>query len=249
MSVSAADIAAILLLVLPGFLAYRFAVYRRVDPAERSPLWQLTEILEYSVYVHLVGIGLVFALHGILQSLGAETHLRDLPGRSPVDFLNDHFLTGSLLFTLYPVYVILASMIMGAYDLPTSVGNLVVRLTQGASSRVSSLPHLGWVRPPAPEYPREPVWYLAFNAIPRQTDAKRILLIVKMKLGDIYFGELASYPLQSDELKDKDFLLRNSRYYPGGDLDQEYRLDDADGGGTVLLNTADVDSIQVFYQQ
>lgn len=249
MPATAADVAAVLVLVLPGFLAYRFALFRRADPAERSPLWQLAEILEYSVYVHLLGAGLVLSIHGLLQLFAVESYLNELPGKSPLEFLNKHFLSGVLLFTLYPLYVILAAILMGVYDLPKTVGNLVLRSTAASARFVRGWPLIGWVRPPSPEYPREPIWYLALNEIPRQVRSSRTLLLVKMKQGDIYYGELASYPIQPDERKEKDFLIRKARYYPMGDFTKEHRLDDTDGIGAVLLNTADIESIQIYYDR
>ena len=117
---SAADIGAVLLLllVLPGFLAYRSALARRADPTRRSPLWQLSEILEYSLYVHVAGVGLLFGLVGILQSFGIDTHVRELPRQGPLEFIDAYFVEGMLLLTLYPVYVTFAATLMGAYDLP-----------------------------------------------------------------------------------------------------------------------------------
>ena len=69
-----------------------------------------------------------------------------------------------------------------------------------------------------------------------------------MKQGDIYFGELVSYPVLPDEQKDKDFLIRRARYYPDGDMTQEYWLEEDDTVGAVLLNTANIDSIQIHYE-
>jgi len=69
-----------------------------------------------------------------------------------------------------------------------------------------------------------------------------------MKQGGIYFGLLASYPIVPDDQHEKDFLLREAWYYPDGDLDQGNRLEDQPGGGAVLLNTADVSSVQVYYE-
>ena len=63
----AIDVWTVFLLVLPGFLAYRFAVLQRADPSRRSAIWQISEILEHSLYVHLIGIVLAFALHYCLN--------------------------------------------------------------------------------------------------------------------------------------------------------------------------------------
>lgn len=232
----AADVAAILILVLPGFLAYRFAVARRADPSEQTPLWQLTEILEYSLYVHLLGAGLTLAVHYALAAFSVETHLNELLSLDPSQFVATYPGTGIPFFIGYPVYVLIGATFMGAYDIPRAVGNGLMR----AFARV---------RPPPPEYRREPIWYLALHEMRLGLQANRVLLLVKMKSGDIYYGELASYPIEPDHRKEKDFLVTKARFYPKGNLSDEYRLDDVDGEGAVLLNSDNVDSIQVFYDK
>jgi len=227
---SAIDVGAVLLLVLPGFLAYRSASARRADPASRSPLWQLAEILEYSVYVHILGVGLVFGILYLLGLFGITSHLSELPGMGPGEFLGLYFVEGTLLFTLYPLYVVFAALLMGAYDLPTQVNGLIVKSASVVTRAISAVPFLGWIHPPQAPYSDEPIWYYAFHAT---TDGYRKgmpLLLVKMKLGDIYVGELASYPVLPDNEKNKDFLLHTARFYRGGDPSQEYRLTEQDGG-------------------
>ena len=75
MLLSATDVGITILLVLPGFLAYRFAVARRADPTRRSPLWQLAEILEYSLYVHLLGVVILFSSLIIIKALGGDIRI------------------------------------------------------------------------------------------------------------------------------------------------------------------------------
>ena len=67
MLITASSVAAILILVLPGFMAYRYAVLGRDTPNKVSPLWQFSEILEYSVYVHVIGAALSFGVVLILE--------------------------------------------------------------------------------------------------------------------------------------------------------------------------------------
>jgi hypothetical protein len=246
---SAIDIGAVLLLVLPGFLVYSFATARRADPATKTPLWQLAEIMQYSVYVHLLGAGLTFVLLFFLQRFGVDSNLDELPGDNPVEFLDKHFVEGVLLFTLYPVYVVIAAAVMGAYDTPRRTTELIVIIVSRLTRLISSIPMLGWVPPPRPAYPEEPIWYRAFHTMTQGFSNKSPRLLVKMKQGDIYYGYLASYPIVPDDQYEKDFLLRDASYYPDGDLTQEYRLgeDELAGGGTVLLNTANVSSIQVYF--
>ena len=244
---SALDIGAVFLLVLPGFLAYSFAIVRRADPAGRSPLWQLAEILKYSAYVHLVGVALTFCVTGLLGFLGIDTHLDDLPGMGPQEFLSSYFIEGALLFTLYPVYVVVGATLMGVYDFPSWTEGRIVHGASTLIKGVGLIPGLRWIPPPRSPYPQEPIWYHAFHVGTDGFAEVRPLLMIRMKGGDIYYGELASYPLLPDSQKEKDFLIAKARIYPGGDPEREHRLEDIDGGGTVLLNTSEVSSIEVYY--
>ena len=246
---SAFDVAAVLLLVLPGFLAYRFALARRADPARRSTLWQLAAISEYSVYVHVVGVALVLAATWLLHALfGFDSHVSELLGKGPQEFLTAYFVEGILLFTLYPAYVIVGAILMGAYDLPKWVADIVVRGTAALARGIGSIPSLNRIQSPRPAYSAEPIWHHAFSVKTSVFSKARPFLLVRMKRGDVYYGELASYPLVPDSQKEKDFLIGRARYYPGGNLEKERRLEEHEGGGSVLLNTADVDSIEIYYQ-
>ena len=190
---TAVDVAAVLLLVLPGFLAYRFALARRADPTRRSPLWQLAAMLEYSVYVHIVGIALIFGVIWLLTIIfGINSHLSELPSKGPQEFLISYFTEGVLLFTLYPVYVVFGAILMGVYDLPNWVAAAVVRGVSALTGKIGSMPGLKWVRSPRPGYPEEPIWYHAFSVEKGEISDAPPLLLVRMKRGDVYYGELAS---------------------------------------------------------
>ena len=157
---TAVNVAAILLLVLPGFLSYRFAVWRRADPTHRSPLWQLSEILEHSAYVHLIGAGLVGVIHSVLQWwFGLDSYAKFLLQNGPNSFLDKHFIEAVLWFILYPVYVILASSILGSYDVPQRVSSFIIK-GLGIPSRWK---WMRWLPVPKDPYPQEPVWHYAFN--------------------------------------------------------------------------------------
>ena len=146
MPLTAINIGTILLLILPGFLAYRFAVWRRADATNRSPLWQISEILEYSAYVHLLGALLVFGAHSLLAWwLGLDTHIRVLFQYGPVQFLQDHFAAAITYFILYPMYVILASAIIGAYGLPQVFSSSIANFPRWLSTRQK---FLNWIPVP-----------------------------------------------------------------------------------------------------
>ena len=72
--------------------------------------------------------------------------------------------------------------------------------------------------------------------------------MVRLKSSDVYYGEVLTYPIALDTGNEKDFLIKNARLYPKGNSENEHRLFEADGIGAVLLNTANVDSIIIYYE-
>ena len=70
----------------------------------------------------------------------------------------------------------------------------------------------------------------------------------RLKNGDIYVGNLNSYPILPDSADSKDFRLGDSVFYPAGDINsaEDLKFSEYDGGG-VLLNTSNVSSIEYMY--
>ena len=250
MAPTAVNIAALLLLVLPGFLSYRFTVLQRADPTQRGALWQLSEILEHSLYVHLIGAGLSALVHGLLLWwFGQDSYVRFLLQEGPYQLLNKHFLAAILWFTLYPMYVILATTIIGSYNLPEQFTLFVIALVRKPSEwLVGRSRWLAWLPIPSSPLPQQPVWYYAFNTMTNGYRSSIPHVMVYLKNGDVYYGALVTYPIVLDTESEKDFLLRHARYYPQGHWDDEHRLEEYDGIGAVLLNTANVDGIIIYYE-
>ena len=207
-------------------------------------------MLEYSVYVHVLGVALVFAVTSVLRSVfHLETHLSELASGPPHEFLREYFTEGILLFTLYPAYVVGAAVLMGAYDVPHLMATQIVRGFGLLVRGIGAIPGLHWVKPPTAHFPVEPIWYKTFHVATDGFTQSRPEVMVKMKRGDIYYGLLASYPILPDSERSKDFVITRATYAPAGGEGDTYRLEQQTGGGTVLLNSADVDSIQVYYDQ
>ena len=250
MPTAAIELGAALLLVLPGFLAYRFAVWRRAEPNAPGALWQLAEILEYSAFVHLIGAALAVAAHLFIGwTVGANSLLKELVQSGPADFLRTSPREATLWFTLYPLYVIVFTPVLGAYQLPTKVAHKIVKLIANPLhwlSRKSKT--LKWLPVPDEAYSQEPVWYRAFDEAPAGHQHNPPFVFVTLKSGDVFYGQIASYPIASDTEQSKDFLISHARYYKDGNLDVERRLYESDGIGAVLLNSANVDSIILHYE-
>ena len=247
---TAIDIIAILLLVLPGFLAYRFVVNRRVDPTQRSPLWEISEIVEHSVFVHIGGILLSAIVVWILKSVfGVTTHAHEIFQIRPHDFLGKYLAEGVLWITLYFGYVIFASSLIGAYDAPGKVSSGIIRLVSISSTWLHKKQFLHWVPVPKYAYPPEPIWYYAVSRLRDEYESETPIVIVTLKNGGIYVGEIDSYPIVSDTASEKDFLLRKVSYFKNDDIYKDelepHVLDE--GIDAVLLNTVNVLSIRLYF--
>lgn len=249
MPAAAINIGALLLLILPGFLAYRFAVWSRADPTQRSALWQVSEMLEHSVYVHIIGIALLFGAHRIALKFGGTDLVQEFLKNGYAQFFKENFYEATAWFVFYALYIIIFSAIVGAYGLPDKVSSFIVKAMAYLSWRLSKFRALSWIPKPERAFPQEPVWYYAFDTLAK-TDGRTTKVphvIVAMKRGDIYVGRIHSYPIVPDTQTEKDFLITKARFYKNGDPHAEQRLDSLDGVGAVLLNTANVDSIKLYY--
>ena len=166
-----------------------------------------------------------------------DLHLFELPSLGLDQYVSSYPVEAIISGLLYSVAVVLTAILMGAYDFPHWVTDKVTGFAGWLSAK--------WHRIPSPKraFPEEPVWHRAFHEMHMGSQPS---LLVKMKSGDVYFGVLTSYPILPDSEHRRDFLITRARYYPDGVLRDENILEDAPGGGRVLLNTSDVDSIQIY---
>ena len=200
-------------------------------------------MLEYSVYVHVLGIILVVGLSILLeQALSLVVHTMELPPLGVERYFYTYPAEATILLLGYAVYVVVVAELMGAYQIPAHVANGPSRIAAWASGR------LNWLPRPSPTNPENPVWHDIFGESTAGHDERRPQVFTRMKSGDGYLGELATYPLVADDVSDKDFSIANAQYFPVAKPGQVFDLAQNDsGGGTVLLNTSNVESIQVYY--
>ena len=230
-------------------MAYRYAMLGRNTPNRVSPLWQLSEILEYSVYVHVIGAAASFAIVLILErGFGIATQAESLIKMAPSEFLESHPWEAMLWLILYSIYVIIASTVLGAWDFPRLVRGGIYQCLMGIAQWCRSVAWLRWMPLPSEQYSQNPVWVYAFRTRTNTYRDSVPLVIVTMKSGDVYIGRLVMYPIVPDTENEKDFLIDNARFYKQGIADQEQDLSKLDGIGAVLLNTANVESIRIYYQ-
>ena len=197
------------------------------------------------MYVHLLGsIGIIAIHFALLQIFRVDSNIQTLIQYGPSDFLKTHFTEAIAYFTLYPMYVVVASAALGAYGIPLKISSAIANLPY----RVNMLHRsLSWFPTPQEIYPQEPVWYHAFNSMTEGYKSRLPYIMVVLKSRDAYFGQLLTYPIVPDTEYQKDFLIKHAIFYEGGLLAEGQQLDLLDGVGAVLLNTSNVDSIKIYY--
>ena len=68
-----------------------------------------------------------------------------------------------------------------------------------------------------------------------------------MKNGDMYIGELLSYPIAPDTAESKDIWLGKHEFYSNDAPISPIEMDFDDDEGGVLLNTANIDSVHYWF--
>ncbi len=226
MPVSAWSLGIVLFLVLPGFLSYRAALARSADPTRRSALWQLSAMLEYTVYIHVMGIALLFVTSWLLtQFFLTELHYKALLTENLAWYFRKYPIEAVFSLFAYLAYVIVAAELLGTFKIPHRVGGTIARVASLPSGKLPLFPQ------PAPANPEQPVWYEAFH---QRTDGflkGPPQILVKMKSGDWYHGELAAYPILPDDAADKDFLITKARYAAADNPSKIHSLETSNGGG------------------
>ena len=142
---------------------------------------------------------------------------------------------GFRLLAPYFLGLFVISILSGVIHLPSRAIALVAWIPEAAK----------W----APERLREdPVWYSALTLDRKGAQKSDVQLRVHMKGGDIYVGNLNSYPILPDSADAKDLRLGDSIFYPAGEIAAAEELSfSKSGGGGVLLNTSNVSSIEYIY--
>ncbi len=229
------------IIVLPGWLSISAAQLHHPRLIDRTGVMLWGMLFYHAAVVHAIGIAvsalLIFALpdyfldtlriHAILTD-GAYAFASESPGAAIA------------LFGGYFLWMVIASVVSGVVNLPA-------KLTYGVSWLLSKA---NLTNEPLHE---EPVWYGALYQDRREEEERahkeiHVLVSIRMKNGDVYEGTLDSYPLNlPDSEESKDIKLGHYILYPNGDESSPIELDFTEFGGGVLLNTANISSIQYLF--
>ena len=223
------------IIVLPGWLSISAAQLHHPRLIDRTGVMLWGMLFYHAAVVHAIGIAvsalLIFALPGYsLETLCIHAIITDGACKSPG--------TALALSSVYFLWMIIASVVSGIVDLPAKITYWV-----------------GWLLRANEPFREEPVWYGALYQDRREKEERinkklRVSVSIRMKNGDVYVGALASYPVDlPDSVESKDIKLGKSILYPNGDESSPVDLDFSDEfGGGVLLNTANISSIQYMFQ-
>ena len=230
------------IIVLPGWLSISAAQLHHPRLIDRTGVMLWGMLFYHAAVVHAIGIAvsalLIFALPGyFLSTLRIQAILTD----GAYAFASESPGAALVLFGGYFLWMVIASVVSGVVNLPA-------KLTYG----------VGWLLRKAnlanEPFRDEPIWYGAlYRERKEEEELKKkdihVFVSIRMKNGDVYEGALISYPLNlPDSQEAKDIKLGKAILYPNGDHSSSVELDFSDEfGGGVLLNTANISSIQYIF--
>lgn len=218
-------------IVLPGWISISAAQRYHPRLVERTALMVWGMMFYHAAVVHIIGVGAVASATLVwrgyfLDALDLDRVLTD----GAAKFAQDSPGTAFAAFGAYFLWIVIGSTISGVADLP-------FRLTSS----------IGWIAnrlslAPAPER-EESIWYRALELDRRKSGKSSVQVSIRMKNGDLYVGELMSYPVVSDAAESKDIWIGSYTLYPNDAPFSPIEMRFANGEGGVLLNTANVSSM------
>ena len=218
-------------IVLPGWISVSAAQRHRPRVFERTTLMVWGMMFYHAAVVHAIGVGTAAALTLIwrgyfLDTLGLDRVLTE----GAVEFTQDSPGTAFAAFGTYFLWMVIGSVISGVLDLP-------FRLTSSIGWAANKL---NWATIPREE---ESIWYSALNLDSGKSGEYSVQVSIRMKNGDMYIGELKSYPIAPDTAESKDVWIGDHTFYPNDDPFSPIEMEFGDDEGGVLLNTANMYSV------
>ena len=221
------------IVVLPGWISITAnpRYYPRIVDRSTVMAWGL--LFYHAAIVHAIGVGVSIAIVLVWQDYFLNAlQINEILANGPAEFTRISPGVSLVVYALYGLWMLVGSTLSGVIDLPSKLTISVGKV----ASKIKLAPE-----PVEPE----PVWWRALILDRRPASELNVQVYVRMKNGDIYEGSLHSYPFLPDSEQSKDVRLGNSLYYPAGDTSSPIELDfDEYEGGGVLLNTANVSSIE-----
>ena len=223
-------------IVLPGWLSITVnqLYYPRSIGIDKSTVMEWGMVFYHAVVVHVLMFMIAATVLWFWPGLWTSG-LEQMVAEGPIAFTRIHPIEGFWILGPYSLVLIVVSVLSGVIHLPSRTIAIVSWIPETLKLAPNRLQE-------------DPVWYSALTIDRRVASKQDVLLRVRMKVGDIYVGNLDSYPILPDSSDTKDLKLGKAILYPGGDLTAPVELDFSEsGGGGVLLNTSNVSSIEYLF--
>ena len=218
-------------IVLPGWISVSVAQRHHPRIVDNTAMMVWGMMFYHAAIVHIIGVGAVAAAaltwRGyFLDALDLDRVLTD----GAAKFAQDSPGTAFAAFGAYFLWIVIGSAISGVVDLPFKLTSAIELVAY--KLKLVAAPAKG-----------EPVWYKALTLDRRESGRSRVQVSIRMKNGDMYIGELLSYPIAPDTAESKDIWLGKHEFYPHDAPISPVEMDFDDDEGGVLLNTVNVSSM------
>ena len=227
------------LIVLPGGLSLVASHLYSPRDSNRSIVVQWGMLVYHAAVIHLISIIAVV----VPTLLGSDFFfgtlaLDRLLSDGVREYVKDDTEFRFMMFGAYALLLMIGATLSGVIDLPSQITEAIswcARKCKLAGDPVSEVP----------------LWYKAWRSERERMKKPNVQLLVRMKNGDIYIGMLYDYQFIPHPDGSRDVILgsdSNVWMRPGGNTSKEYELYfDEGGGGGVMLNSANISSIEYLY--
>lgn len=235
------SIVVLALVLLPGWISVTTGRLHSPRILDRTAVMQWGLLIYHAVVVHIVSILISVLLAGILTLISSDFFFTTLAiDRLFIDGVQEYVESdpglGFMVLGGYALLLVIVSGFSGVIDLPS-------KITEGISWSARKCNVAG------DPVSRVPLWYRAWRLDRLDANKKDVQLVVRMKNSDVYIGKLYEYQAETGYQDSRDIMLVGDIIlWPGGDASNEIDLSfDEGGGGGVMLNSANISSIEYLY--
>lgn len=228
-------------IVLPGWLSVTASRLYHPHEIDKSAIMQWGMLVYHAVILHMIitlipAIAVYVSSYFVAVPLLFDRALIDGSLVSPADSSMAFDVVAIALGTAYILVMTFGAIVLGITDFPSQITRYIgsEMRERGAAKE---------------ELPRDPLWYVAWRLKREMEEHPNVQLLVRMKNSDVYIGLLYEYQFAPHPDGSRDIILAGDIIlWPGGDASNEIDLSfDERGGGGVMLNSANISSIEYLY--
>lgn len=227
-------------IVLPGWLSVTASRLYHPHEIDKSAIMQWGMLVYHAVVLHVIitllpAIAVYVSSYFVSVPLLFDRALIDGSLVSPADSSMASDVVAIALGTAYILVMIFGSIVLGITDFPSQITSKIgsAMRERGAAKE---------------ELPRDPLWYVAWRLNREMAEKPNVQLLVRMKNSDLYTGQLYRYQFVPHLDGSRDIMLSGDIIlWPRGDASDTVKLPFEEHGGGVMLNSANISSIEYLY--